>query len=100
MAEEGLDENVPCEESGTLEPSNVNGNGEAAQQSPTVQNDEDDDKDVSKKKKKKNKSKDDNLWRVTSEEKRELERLEKQCIIQFVELQKFIARYGNTSMGF
>lgn len=44
MAEEGLDENVPCEESGTLEPSNVNGNGEAAQQSPTVQNDEDDDK--------------------------------------------------------
>lgn len=44
MAVENSDENIPCEEKGTSEPSNGNGNGEAAQNSLTVEKDQDDDK--------------------------------------------------------
>ncbi|KAG6709672.1 hypothetical protein I3842_06G144900 [Carya illinoinensis] len=107
MAEEKLNTEVPIEENGTPEPVNGHeeasepsltlekDEGDGKKHEDDGKKDDDDGKEVSKKKKKKNKSKKKkevpeqtdppsipvfpfcNLWRNTSEEKRELERLEK-----------------------
>ncbi|KAL5558197.1 hypothetical protein UlMin_034408 [Ulmus minor] len=123
MVEEKLDKEIPSKKNGTLDPSIDD--EEASKPSSTLQNEEDEEKgEVSKKKNKKKqtnpppsceqtdppfipvvdpflegeiqKYKDDNLWRTTSKEKRELEHLEKpmyNSVHRAVEVHRQVRKY-------